>query len=198
MRPEDRHAGPHLCRGQRVADLHATDFRNLVLSGMGKGASGLPHPMTTAAATGRKRGLRCSEGGATAVEAAFVLSILVGMVLVIVDFAQAFFIWNTLQLVVGQASRSVIVQTSIPNPPGSALADCPPAGSATSCAKSALTTLLPGASSSCTGAPTSGQYCVSASCTTATCSLSALYGFKFVGTYTLAGQITVPVGLPPD
>jgi Flp pilus assembly protein TadG len=154
--------------------------------------------MTTTAATRRKRGLRGSEDGASAVEAALVLPIFVVMLLGIVDFAQAFFIWNTLQLVVGQASRSVIVQTSIPNPPGSALADCPPAGSATSCAKSALTTLLPGASSSCTGAPTSGQYCVSASCTTATCSLSALYGFKFVGTYTLAGQITVPVGLPPD
>jgi Flp pilus assembly protein TadG len=154
--------------------------------------------MTTRAATGRKRRLRSSEHGATAVEAALVLSIFVGMVLVIVDFAQAFFIWNTLQLVVGQASRYVIVQTSIPNPPGSASADCPPAGSATSCAKSALTTLLPGASSSCTGAPASGQYCIDASCTADSCSLSALYGFKFVGLYTMAGQITVPIGLPPD
>jgi Flp pilus assembly protein TadG len=154
--------------------------------------------MTVAADTRRKRGLRSSEEGATAVEAALVLSIFVFVVLTIIDFGQAFFIWNTLQLVVGQASRFVIVQTSIPNPPGSALADCPPAGSATSCAKSALTTLLPGASPSCTGAPTSGQYCVSASCTTATCSLSALYGFKFIGAYTLAGRITVPVGLPPD
>jgi Flp pilus assembly protein TadG len=152
--------------------------------------------MTTRAAARRKCGCSSSEGGATAVEAAFVLSIFVGMVLVIVDFAQAFFIWNTLQLVVGQASRFVIVQTSIPNPPGSALADCPPAGSATSCAKSALTTLLPGASSSCAGAPTSGQYCVNATCTGTTCNLSALYGFKFVGT--LIGQITVPIGLPPD
>jgi Flp pilus assembly protein TadG len=156
--------------------------------------------MTTMAATRGNRGLRGSEAGATAVEAALVLSLVVGMVLAIVDFAQAFFIWNTLQLVVGQASRYVIVQTSIPNPPpGSASASCQfPAGSATSCAISALTTLLPGASSGCTGAPASGQYCVDANCTASSCSLSALYGFNFVGLYTLTGQITVPIDLPPD
>ena len=152
--------------------------------------------MTTTAATRRQRRPRGSEDGATAVEAAFVLSLFVGVVLTIIDFAQAFFIWNTLQLVVGQASRYVMVQTSIPS--GSASAQCPPAGSAASCAKSALMTLLPDASPSCVGLPTPGQYCVSASCTATTCNLSALYGFKFVGTYTLAGQITVPIGLPPD
>jgi Flp pilus assembly protein TadG len=151
--------------------------------------------MTTAAAMRPKRG---SEDGATAVEAAFVLFIFVIVVLWTIDFAEAFFIWNTLQRVVGQASRYVMVQTSIPNPPGSAFAQCPPAASATSCAISALTTLLPEASSSCAGTPAPGQYCVSASCATNSCSLSALYGFKFIGTYTLAGQITVPVGLPPD
>ncbi len=153
--------------------------------------------MTITPATRRKCGLRSSEDGATAVEAALVLSIFVGVVLTIIDFAEAFFIWNTLQRVVGQASRYVTVQTSIP-PPGSASAQCPPAGSATSCAISALTTLLPEASSSCAGAPAPGQYCVSASCAVNSCSLSALYGFKFVGSYTLGGQITVPIGLPPD
>jgi hypothetical protein len=152
--------------------------------------------MTTAAAMSRRRGLGGSEDGATAVEAALVLSAFVGLVLAIVNFGQAFFVWNTLQLVVGQASRYVMVQTSIPNPPGSAY--CPPAGSATSCAISALTTLLPGASSSCIGAPSSGQYCVDANCTASSCSLSALYGFNFVGLYTLTGQITVPIDLPPD
>ena len=162
--------------------------------------------MTTTAATGRKRGLCGSEGGAAGVEAALVLPIFVVLLLGIVDFAQTFFIWNTLQLVVGQASRYVMVQTSIPNPPpGSVSASCqPPAGSAASCAMSALATIsaqtpgLPSASSSCTGAPTPGQYCVSATCTAASCSLSALYGFKFVGTYTLSGQITVPISLLPD
>jgi Flp pilus assembly protein TadG len=152
--------------------------------------------MTTAAAMRRKRG---SEDGATAVEAAFVLLIFVIVVLWIIDFAEAFFIWNTLQLLVGQASRYVTVQTSIP-PPGSASAQCPPAGSATSCAISALTTLLPEASSSCAGTPAPGQYCVSASCATNSCSLSALYGFSFIGTYTftLGGQITAPIDLLPD
>jgi Flp pilus assembly protein TadG len=153
--------------------------------------------MTTTAAMRRRRGLRGSEDGATAVEAALVLSVFLGIILAVADFAQAFFIWNTLQLVVGQASRYVMVQTSIP-PPGSASTDCPPAGSATSCAISALTTLLPGASSSCIGAPSSGQYCVDANCTASSCSLSALYGFNFVGLYTLTGQITVPIDLPPD
>jgi Flp pilus assembly protein TadG len=154
--------------------------------------------MTITPVTRRKHGLRSSEDGATAAEAALVLSIFVGVVLTIIDFAQAFFIWNTLQLVVGQASRYVTVQTSIPSPPGSASAQCPPTGSATSCAISALTTLLPDASPSCVGTPAPGQYCVSASCTSTSCNLSAFYGFKFVGTYTLAGQITVPIGLPPD
>jgi len=154
--------------------------------------------MTTSAAICRNCGLGGSERGATAVEAALILSLLVGVVLIIIDFSQAFFIWNTLQLVVGQASRYVMVQTSIPNPPSSASEDCLPTGSANSCAIGALTTLLPDASASCTGAPAPGQYCVSASCTAVSCSLSALYGFKFLGTYTLTGQITVPIGLPPD
>ena len=154
--------------------------------------------MTATAATPRKRRLRGAEDGATAVEAALVLSILIGVVLIIIDFAQAFFIWNALQLVVGQASRYVMVQTSIPNPPGSPSAGCPRAGSAASCAISTLTMLLPDASSSCSGAPTPGQYCVSASCTSTSCSLSAMYGFKFLGVYTLMRQITVPIGLPPD
>jgi Flp pilus assembly protein TadG len=129
--------------------------------------------MTLTPVTRRKRGLRSSEDGATAVEAALVLSIFVGVVLTIIDFAQAFFIWNTLQLVVGQASRYVTVQTSIPTPPGSASAQCPPTGSATSCAISALTTLLPDASPSCVGTPAPGQYCVAATCTANSCSLSA-------------------------
>ena len=193
-----RGENPYLCRGQRVACLHAISLRNLALSAVGERADGAPHPMTISPAARRKCGLRGSEDGATAVEAALVLSLVVGVVLIIIDFAQAFFVWNTLQLVVGQASRYVVVQTSIPNPPGSASEECPPAGSATSCAISALTTLLPNASSSCTGAPTPGQTCVSASCTNTSCILSAFYGFKFVGTYILTGQITVPIGLPPD
>jgi Flp pilus assembly protein TadG len=151
--------------------------------------------MTTTPATRRKRGLRGSEDGATAVEAALVLSIFVGVVLTIIDFAQAFYIWNTLQLVVGRTSRNVIVQNGIPG------SSCDAA-----CAENALQTAISSASI-CT-MPTAGQYCVNATCnpiscssptsTPATMTLSAQYGFKFVGTYTLAGQITVPIGLRPD
>jgi len=141
--------------------------------------------MTTSAANCRKRALGGSEGGATAVEAALILSLVVGVVLIIIDFAQAFFIWNTLQLVVGQASRYVMVQNGIPG------SSCDAA-----CAENVLLRAI--SSASICSSPTAGQYCVDASCTATSCSLSAMYGFKFVGTYTLVGQITAPIGLPPD
>ena len=75
------------------------------------------------------------------------------------------------------------------------------------CAENALQTAISSANV-CT-APTADQYCVNAICNPVSCSpttsiptptmtLSALYGFKFVGTYILTGQITVPIGLPPD
>jgi Flp pilus assembly protein TadG len=155
--------------------------------------------MTTMAATRRNRRLRGSEDGATAVEAAFVLFVLVVLVLNIIDFAQAFYIWNTLQLVVGQTSRNVIVQNGIPG------SSCD-----TTCAKTALQTAIERqliSIASICATPTPGQYCVNATCnpiscrsptsTPATMTLSASYGFSFVRTYTLAGQITVPI-LPPD
>jgi Flp pilus assembly protein TadG len=152
--------------------------------------------MTTAPATHRRRRIPGSEEGATAVEAALVLSAFLGMLLVIVDFAQAFFIWNTLQLVVGQASRYVIVQNGIPG------SSCD-----TTCANTALQTAISSASICTT--PTAGQYCVNATCNPSSCSsttstpimtLSALYGYNFGGLYTstLTGQITVPIGLRPD
>jgi Flp pilus assembly protein TadG len=151
--------------------------------------------MTISHATRRKSGLRGSEDGATAVEAALVLSIFVGVILTIIDFAQAFFVWNTLQLVVGQTSRYVIVQNGIPGSSCDA-----------TCAQTALETAIPTAA--ICSAPTTGQYCVNAICNPTSCSstsstpatmtLSALYGFNFVGSYILTGQITVPIGLPPD
>lgn len=153
--------------------------------------------MTPPADTRRKRRFFGSEEGATAVEAALVLSVFVGIVLAIVDFAQAFFVWNTLQLVVGQASRYVIIQNGIPG--GS--------GCDTTCAQTALQRAISSAAVCTT--PTADQYCVNATCNPSSCSsttstptatmtLSALYGFKFGGLYTLTGQITVPIGLPPD
>jgi len=157
--------------------------------------------MTTTAATRRKRRLRGSEAGATAVEAALVLPILIGIVLAIVDFGDAFRIWNTLQLVVGQTSRNVIVQNGIPG--SSCNATC-----AENALQTAIRTWLFATASICS-TPTAGQYCVNATCNPSGCSatastptptmtLSALYGFKFVGAYTLAGQITVPIVLQPD
>ena len=161
--------------------------------------------MTTAAATRRNRGLHRAENGATAVEAAFVLSIFVGVVLTIIDFAQAFFVWNTLQLVVGQISRDVIVQNIVQN--GIPVSSCD-----TTCAETALQTAISRwlgvSSASICSTPTAGQYCVNATCNPSSCSsttstpatmtVSALYGFKFVYSYTLGGQITVPIGLPSD
>jgi Flp pilus assembly protein TadG len=157
--------------------------------------------MTINPATRRKCGLRGSEDGATAVEAAFILSIVVLAVLIIIDFGQAFFIWNSLQLVVGQTSRNVIVQNGIPGGSGCD-ATCGEAA-----LQNAIVNALGSTASICT-TPTAGQYCVNATCnpascssaaaTTATMTLSALYGFKFVGSYILVGQITVPIGLLPD
>ena len=152
--------------------------------------------MTITAAIRRKSEIGGSEAGATATEAALVLSLVLGLVLVIIDFAQAFFIWNTLQLVLGQASRYVMVQNGIPGP-----------GCDATCAENVLQTAISSANVCTT--PTAGQYCINASCNPSSCSpttsiptptitLSALYGFSFVGHYTLTGQITVPIGLPPD
>ena len=187
-----RYAGLEVCRGQRVKKLYTDYIRNLALSAVGEYEDGPSHPMTTAAATRRNRGLLGAEDGATAVEAALVLSIFVGVVLIIIDFAQAFFIWNTLQLVVGQTSRDVIVQNGIPV-----------SGCDTTCAETALQAAISRwlgvSSASICSTPTAGQYCVNATTSTpATMTLSALYGFKFVYSYTLGGQITVPIGLPPD
>jgi Flp pilus assembly protein TadG len=147
----------------------------------------------------RRRRFRSSEDGATAVEAALVLSLLVGVVLTIVDFAQAFFIWNTLELVVGQTSRNVIVQNGIPG--SSCDAAC-----AENALQRALQMAISSASASICTMPTAGQYCVNANCNPSSCSsttstpvtmtLSALYGFKFLGTYTLTGEITVPIVRP--
>lgn len=118
--------------------------------------------MTTTLATRRKRGLRSSEDGATAVEAALVLSVFVGVLLTIIDFAQAFYIQNTLQLVVGQTSRNVIVQNGIPG------SSCD-----TTCAETALQTAIErhliSTASICT-TPTTGQYCVNATCNPISCS----------------------------
>jgi Flp pilus assembly protein TadG len=157
--------------------------------------------MTITPAARRKCGLRGAEDGATAVEAALVLSIFVLVILIITAVAQTFFVWNTLQLVVGQASRYVMVQNGIP--PGSS---CD-----ATCAENALQTLisywLGGSAASICTTPTSGQYCVNATCNPSSCSptpstpatmrLSAFYGFNFIFTYTLVGQITVPIPLPP-
>jgi Flp pilus assembly protein TadG len=170
--------------------------------------------MTITPARRRKCGLRGSEDGATAVEAALVLSAFLVTLLVIIDFAQAFFIWNTLQLVVGQVSRYVIVQNIVQN--GIPISSCD-----TTCAETALQTAISRwlgvSSASICSTPTAGQYCVNAICNPSSCSsttstptmtLFAQYGFKFIGldtltgqfigTYTLAGQITVPINLPPD
>ena len=113
------------------------------------------------------------------------------MILWIIDFAEAFFIWNTLQRIVGQASRYVMVQNGIPG--SSCDATC-----AENALQTAISSWLGVSSTSICAMPTPGQYCVNAICNPSTCSLSAFYGFKFMGTYTLGGQITVPINLPPD
>jgi Flp pilus assembly protein TadG len=89
--------------------------------------------------------------GAAAIEAALILPTLFFTILGIVEFATAFWQWNTLLLAVEQASRYVMVNNT----------SCD-----VSCAESQMQTILSSASVCTT--PTSGQICVNASTTAGT------------------------------
>ena len=115
------------------------------------------------------------------------------MVLWIIDFAEAFFIWNTLQLVVGQTSRDVMVQ-NIPNPPVCPFAlrhdlrrNCTADGDLTLARRQLGVDLQHADSGAILRKPTRA-----AAPPVTPASLSALYGFKF-SVLTLGGQITVPI-----
>jgi Flp pilus assembly protein TadG len=130
------------------------------------------------------------DEGATAVEAALIISVLVFLIYGIIEFGITLWNWNTMVLAVGDAGRYVMVKYA--------------SGSScdTTCAVGQMQTTLataPGAVSTTCTTPNADQICLSASTTAGTPStmtLTAAYGFKVIGlspTYTLTSAATFPL-----
>ena len=124
------------------------------------------------------------DQGATAIEAAFILPVLIAIILGIMEFGTALWQWNSMLLAVEQAGRYVMVNN----------ASCD-----TSCANTQMQNLLPSASTGCT-TPSAGQICVNATTNTTatpnTMTLTATYSFNFFGLttpFTISSQGTVPL-----
>lgn len=141
----------------------------------------------------RMQALRRWEEGAVAVEAAVTLSVLLLLIFGIIEFAVAFWQWNTMLLAVDQVGRYVMVKN---NPTLS------PTICDTSCASTQLQNAL---NTTCTAStPSSGQTCVTASLSTKSSNgvnvngmtLTATYGFDFLalaGAFTITSQTWVPL-----
>jgi Flp pilus assembly protein TadG len=134
------------------------------------------------------------DEGATAVEAALVISVLIFLTFGIIEFGMALWAWNTMGLAVQDAGRHVMINNQTCD---------------TACAVGQMQTTLataPGTVSTTCTTPAADQICLSATCsnpsactpTTAstTMTLTAAYGFKVIGlspTYTLTSQATFPL-----
>jgi Flp pilus assembly protein TadG len=70
---------------------------------------------------------RSWDEGATAVEAALSLSLLVLLIIGIIEFAQVLWTWNTMALAVQQAARYAMVHNNTQNPDGT-FPSCPSTG----------------------------------------------------------------------
>src|ERR1700730_10174939 len=130
------------------------------------------------------------EEGATAVEGALIISVLVFLIFGIIEFGMTLWNWNTMVLAVGDAGRYVMVKYA--------------SGSScdTTCAVGQMQATLataPGTVSTTCTTPNADQICLSASTTAGTPStmtLTAAYGFKVIGlspTYTLTSAATFPL-----
>ena len=134
--------------------------------------------------------LRGSDEGATAVESALTISVLVFLIFGIIEFGMALWNWNTMVLAVEDAGRYVMVNNATPSATLEA--------NAVSQMQTTLATAPGTVSTTCT-TPTADQICLSASTTAGTPStmtLTAAYGFKVIGlspTYTLTSQATFPL-----
>jgi Flp pilus assembly protein TadG len=126
--------------------------------------------------------------GATAVEGALVISVLIFLTFGIIEFGMALWAWNTMGLAVQDAGRYVMIN----NASATVQAD------AINLMQTILATAPGTVSTTCT-TPTADQICLSASTTAGTPSLmtlTAAYGFKVIGlspTYTLTSQATFPM-----
>jgi Flp pilus assembly protein TadG len=132
--------------------------------------------------------------GSTAVEAALTVGILAFLIFGIIEFGMALWTWNTMALAIQNAGRYAMVQSA--SPLGG--------GCSTTCAltqaQNNLTAAAAAVSTSCPGAPTAYQICLSASKSTATTpstmTITAAYGFNVIGlgpTFTLTSEATFPL-----
>jgi len=140
----------------------------------------------------RKNPTRRWDEGAAAVEAAFILPVLILVIFGASEFGTAVWQWNKMLLAVEQAGRYAMVNNSYStNPPGCT-------GTLASCTEAQMQNILSGASVCTT--PTAGQTCVTALQSTTgsprTMTLSANYSFNFFGLaapFTISSQATVPL-----
>lgn len=124
-----------------------------------------------------------------AVEAAFVLPVLLLLMVAIMKFGTAFWQWHTMLLAVEQAGRYVMVNSN----------SCTSSNSyCQSIAETQMQSVLTSASVCTT--PSAGQMCVSASADTSaspyTLTLTANYSFDFfglTGPFTIKSEGTVPL-----
>jgi Flp pilus assembly protein TadG len=134
---------------------------------------------------------RLDETGATATEMALVLVVFIVLIVGMIEFAVAYMTLHTMRLALEEAGRYVMVYHANITAPQAASAIC---------------TVLTGSSSGCSTPPagqscstTAGQFCVNATQSNAnnTMTLSATYGFDFIGitgsSLPLGGQVTVPL-----
>ena len=146
-----------------------------------------------------------SVSGNAAVETAVVLPVFLLMVFGIMEFGRAYWIWNTVQLAVGDANRYAMVfntkscPTSNPTGYGPASSCCQNtlANCAVTYAKSHLYDVP---SSAVTVTATTGTTTTSNGATISTLTISGSYTFDFIvpnllpfGPFTLTTQSTVPL-----
>lgn len=143
-----------------------------------------------------------SEEGATAVEAALIISTLLLLVFGAIEFGRAFWTYNTMVLAVEEAGRYVMVYNQGPPTPCGAqtqAASCPTLSSTAlaNCAAAQAQSVL-----SAYGAPTAVAVSVShnAGATPPTMTICGTYTFSFItptllpyGSIGLTTQLTVPV-----
>jgi Flp pilus assembly protein TadG len=131
------------------------------------------------------------DEGATAVETAIIISVLMVLIFGIIEFGMALWQWNTMELAVQQAGRWAMINNS----DTTLVTDT----------EAQMTTILPSASTTCTGSPGANQICVSAACNPSSCvsttstpvmTLTASYGYSVLGitgTQVLTSQATFPL-----
>jgi Flp pilus assembly protein TadG len=135
-----------------------------------------------------KKSLLREDKGATAVEAALVISVLIFLTFGIIEFGMALWAWNTMGLAVQDAGRYVMINNASATVQTDAI--------------NLMQTILataPGTISTTCSTPAADQICLSANVTAGTpqlMTLTAAYGFDVIGLagpFTLSSQATFPM-----